>query len=375
MTRLILYIAESTLYLSAFYIFFILTMRKTTFFRFNRMAFISGTILCILLPLLNIQMPEWTYGETTMNMIRESINDSTLSAAGEPAEDMGVLSLIRSINIIFIAGALTSLALTLRSYWLMIKMIHSIPGTKISNTNVKVTEADIPSFSWLKNIVISRHDLEENPAILKHEKMHVRCRHSIDLMAFTVITTLHWFNPVIWIARKELKMLHEYEADGLTLEMDADPTQYQLLLVRKAVGEKHFQLANGFNHSRLKNRIGMLHRKRSNRFLKITYLLFIPVLSGMMWLCSSPDVKAKKIQKITVTIGSEGDKPEAVLKDFTLEQLDSAIDNSRVEPVWLTVQLALEEGYYEDLNTVKEHLRRREVLKMNHAKEKTDNNK
>ena len=136
MTRLILYIAESTLYLSAFYIFFILTMRKTTFFRFNRMAFISGTILCILLPLLNIQMPEWTYGETTMNMIRESINDSTLSAAGEPAEDMGVLSLIRTINIIFIAGALTSLALTLRSYWLMIKMIHSIPGTKISNNPI-----------------------------------------------------------------------------------------------------------------------------------------------------------------------------------------------------------------------------------------------
>ena len=245
-------------------------MRRTTFFRFNRIAFIAGTIICMVLPFIDISIPDNLEARMPMDVIESVLESSSpesvlLDGAVVTDESTGSGIGIFLIEIIFIAGAMVSFFTTVRSYWLMRRMILSVEDKVIDGIRVKVTEEDIPSFSWGRYIVISIRDLEENPAILKHEKMHVRCRHSIDLMAFTVITTLHWFNPVIWIARKELKMLHEYEADGLTLEMDADPTQYQLLLVRKAVGEKRFHLANGFNHSKLKNRISMMHRERSSR--------------------------------------------------------------------------------------------------------------
>ena len=233
-----------------------LVMRRTTFFRFNRIAFIAGTIICMVLPFMNIELPAGISVNAPIMAIEnaltsgETVLESAVVTAGEAPGRA-----LHAIDIIFIAGALISFTTTMVSYIRMRRLMKSAPGIMSEGMKIKVIDQAIPSFSWGRSIVISRKDLEENPAILTHETMHVRCSHSIDLMAFTAVTTLHWFNPIIWIARTELKMLHEYEADELTINKGIDATQYQLLLVKKAVGAKRFQLANGFNHSKLKNRI------------------------------------------------------------------------------------------------------------------------
>ena len=79
-------------------------------------------------------------------------------------------------------------------------MIRSAKPETIAQTQIRVIEEDIPSFSWGRHIMIGRKDLKENPAILTHERMHVRCGHSFDIMAYTVVTTLQWFNPLVWVA-------------------------------------------------------------------------------------------------------------------------------------------------------------------------------
>ena len=145
----------------------------------------------------------------------------------------------------------------------MRKMIKSAKNTDIDGMPVRVTEAEIPSFSWGRHIVINRKDLEENPSILTHERMHIRCMHSMDLMAYTIVTTLHWFNPLVWIARTELKMLHEYEADELTINQGIDAKSYQQLLVIKVVGNRLQPFTNNLNHGSLKKRITMMYKKKS----------------------------------------------------------------------------------------------------------------
>ena len=82
---------------------------------------------------------------------------------------------------------------------------------------------------------------------------------------------LQWFNPLVWILRTELKMLHEYEADEAVINQGIDAKQYQLLLVKKAVGAQRFQLANGFNHAKLKNRITMMQSTKTNKFRRLLY--------------------------------------------------------------------------------------------------------
>ena len=286
MNDLILYIIKSTLYTSVFLSFYLLVMRKTTFFRLNRVIFIAGTFLCILLPFVNIEMPADTMPVTPMEIIQAAI------VSDSPAETTATVKYEAQTNwtglvafCIFIAGAFISLGVTTISYIRMSGMIRSVNPVNIDGTDVRIVETEIPSFSWGRQIVISRKDLDENPSILTHEQMHVKCCHSFDLMAYAIVTTLQWFNPLVWISRSELKMLHEYEADELTIKKGIDATQYQLLLVKKAVGAKRFQLANGFNHSKLKNRITMMHKNKTNKWMRLAYLLCIPVLIGAMCCC------------------------------------------------------------------------------------------
>ena len=287
MNELILYIIKSTLYISVFYSFYLLVMRKTTFFRLNRIVFIAGTFLCLALPFVKIQMTVDSAVITPIGIIEEAISAEPLTLAAAVVGAEAPLNWTRLIICaIFLSGALASFIVTAVSYIRMCRMIRSVKPVTIDGVPVKIVEEEIPSFSWGRHIVIGRKDLEENPAILTHERMHVRCGHSLDLMAYTIVTTLQWFNPLAWIARTELKMLHEYEADELTINKGIDATQYQLLLVKKAVGVKRFQLANGFNHSKLKNRITMMHKNKTNKWMRLAYFLCIPVLIGAMCCCA-----------------------------------------------------------------------------------------
>ena len=287
MNELILYIIKTTLYISVFQSFYLLVMRKTTFFRLNRIVFLAGTFLCLALPFVKIHMPVESAVISPIALIEDAISAEPMSL---PAAVVGAEATVNwsrlMIISIFLSGALVSFIVTAVSYMRMCIMIRSAKPETIAQTQIRVIEEDIPSFSWGRHIVIGRKDLKENPAILTHERMHVRCGHSFDLMAYTIVTTLQWFNPIAWIARTELKMLHEYEADELTINKGIDATQYQLLLVKKAVGAKRFQLANGFNHSKLKNRITMMHKNKTNKWMRLAYFLCIPALIGAMCCCA-----------------------------------------------------------------------------------------
>lgn len=359
MTGFLLYMVRSTLYLSVFFAFFMLVMRKTTFIRLNRIAFLTGTFLCMALPFIKISIPENIAREMPMAIIENALAPAVITSSETEgtvisSTEQTAEKTLPVIEILLLTGMLASLTVTSRSYINMTRMLRSVPVTDIDGTPVRITDNEIQSFSWGRQIMISRKDIEENPAILTHEKMHVRCGHSIDLMAYSIVTVLHWFNPLVWIARTELKILHEYEADDMTINKGIDATQYQLLLVKKAVGARRFQLANGFNHSKLKNRITMMHKNKTNRWMRLAYILCVPVLIGTMCLCSSPEASSEKIKNITVTISTpQGQK---VLNDFTMNDLESALTNN-INPLETSVSIMPQEGYLEtDLEAVKSRL-------------------
>ena len=287
MTAFLIYMIKSTVYLSVFYALFILFMKKTTFFRFNRMVFLAASVLCFILPALEISPTIFAGIDMPMNAIEEALTptyvlglDGVTVTAGS-----GKIWLI-IISTVYFAGFIIVLGSNIASYMRLYALLHKSQAGDMDGIKVLTADMDIPSFSWGRYIVISHTDLESNPAIFTHEKMHIKCRHSIDLMLHSLISMIHWFNPLVWIARMELKMLHEYEADELTLKTGINPTQYQLLLVRKTVDAKQFQMANGFYHSKLKNRIIMINKKKTNRWMRLAYVICIPAIIGAMCCCS-----------------------------------------------------------------------------------------
>ena len=277
MTAFLLYIARAGLYLSLFYAFYLLVMRRTTFFKLNRAVLLAGSYLCLLLPLIRLRT-------VTVSVSAEPL---TMVAAGEEAGAVQAAFPWPAVLLaVYIAGMIATLVLYSITTWKMERKIRSGAATETDGCRLVLSEEQTPSFSWGRNIVMSRKDFEENPAIFTHEKMHVKCRHSLDMILFFPLQLLFWWNPLVWITREELRLLHEYEADEGVIQKGIDATQYQLLLVRKAVGENRFTLASGFQHAQLKNRIAMMLKSSSSRWLRWSYLALIPLLTVFMFACN-----------------------------------------------------------------------------------------
>lgn len=298
MTPFLLYVARAGLYLGLFYAFYLLVMRRTTFFSLNRLLLLAGSYLCLLLPIIRLRTVE----------AAGVAQELTLAGVGaEPAEPLpAAFPCTEVLLALFAAGAIGTLVLYLLSARKMNRIIRRGEVLDREGCRLVLVEEDIPSFSWGRKIVMSRKDLRENPAIFTHEWMHVHYRHTLDLLLFFPFQLLFWWNPLVWITREELRLLHEYQADEGVLQNGIDATQYQLLLVRKAVGEQRFTLASGFQHAKLKNRITMMLKPTTAGWMRWSYLALIPVLAAFMFACNP-----KKTAEVPLP-AEETEAPESV---------------------------------------------------------------
>lgn len=300
---MIAYLITSGLLLSVFYAFFMLLMRKTTFFTFNRFSLMAGSLLCLALPLVH-----WDFSGTAVSNVIPTLTlpQAVVSAEGGTlnAADKGI-SWLGVVSGIYFLGAFVVLIMNILSVIQTSRMIAS--GEHIQKEGFKVTIVDAPvaSFSFLGHIVISREDFTATPVILTHEMSHVRKHHSVDVLLFSVVTVLHWFNPLVWLARAELKMLHEYEADESVINQGVNAADYQLLLVRKAVGEHRFRLANGFNHTKLSNRITMMMSEKTNGWIRLSYVACVPLLACMLCFCTSNKQTSEMTERTVDALDAE----------------------------------------------------------------------
>jgi len=158
----------------------------------------------------------------------------------------------------------------------------------------------------MKYIVISRRDWEDSKdEILTHEMAHIRYRHSWDILLSGVCVVFHWFNPAAWLLKQELQNIHEYEADECVINQGIDAKRYQLLLIKKAVGTQRFtSMANSFNHSKLKKRITMMLKSKSNKWARLKYLYVLPLAAIAITAFARPEISLE-LEKISSTKISE----------------------------------------------------------------------
>lgn len=279
MTTILLYIARGGFYLGLFYAFFLLVMRRTKSFKLNRALLLAGSYLCFLLPAFRLRTVD----------AGSIVTDITMIAAG--ADHLGRAPQMaplwwKFMMGIYGVGVIVTLSFYLANAWKIVKLIRRGESIEQDGCQLILLEESLPSFSWGRKVVMCRKDYLENSAIYTHELVHVKCRHSRDLFLFIPIHCLSWWNPLTWITRKELHLLHEYEADEGVLELGIDATSYQLLLVQKAAGERCFSLANEFQHAELKNRIEMMLKSGTSRWVSWSYLTLIPLMAGAVFFCN-----------------------------------------------------------------------------------------
>ena len=273
MYDLMIYSLKVGVCLAVFYLFFKLLLSRETFHRFNRIVLLGAMVLSFVLPLCVITVCR------ELPVLPESPAEEAVTtvAAEPPAEPFPWEKLAGGA---FVAGAVVALLGTCCSLFGVVRLVRRGSCERLEDGSVLVrTDRAVTPFSWGRYIVMSGKDLAENgDAILLHERAHLRLRHSLDLIVTDIAGCLQWFNPAMWLLRRELRAIHEYEADEAVLDSGVDARDYQLLLIRKAAGGRWYSVANSFNHSKLKNRITMMLRKKSSRWAGARALLLLPLV-------------------------------------------------------------------------------------------------
>ena len=295
------YILKSSVCLAIFYLFYRLLLARETFHRFNRFSLLGILLLSCLLPLVEVSVKQETEVHQTMLtleqllMMADAVNATEAGASAETA----TVTWIQVALLVYLAGivffAFRNVCSLVRLLMLLKSGKKEDIGSYLPSRKERVTlivhNRDIAPFSWMGYIVISRKDLEENGReILIHELAHIHNRHSWDLLVADVCIFFQWFNPASWLLKQELQNIHEFEADETVIKEGVDAKQYQLLLIKKAVGTRLYSMANSFNHSKLKKRITMMLKEKSSPWARLKYLYVLPVAAIAVTAFARPEV-------------------------------------------------------------------------------------
>ena len=314
MGAFLFYLFKSTLCLAMLYLLFRLCFRGDTLFRTNRFLLLGGTAGCLLLPLVQVDVQQDSLWQRPVAAVEAVLTEPFVeetSASGPLSETETVLKVsdgiggeamtlrsetsfgwVHLLAALYAAGAVLTQVSFLLSYRRMRQLVRRCPVRACGGYRLVIGPRGQQSFSWGRTVVLSQEDYEQNrETVLLHERMHLHYCHTADLLWMELLIVIHWFNPAAWLLMRELREVHEFEADSGVLSHGIDATQYQLLLVKKSVGTRLYSMASGFGHSKLKQRINMMLKKRTNRLARLKLLLFVPVVSGTLYAFARPEVK------------------------------------------------------------------------------------
>lgn len=313
MFAFILYELKVAVILAAFYLCFKAFLSKEKLHRVNRIVLVSTSVLSFILPLCiitihkTIPMPELT--ENGMINVNEA---QYITAAVGTNGIVSWKSMVIAAYLLGVAFVLCGIAAGVSR---VMKTVRSGEKKQMDGCEVIVCEGDVPPFSWMRWIVMSRADFESgNKHILEHEKAHIRLGHSKDVLLMDVLSAFQWFNPAIWLLKSDLRAVHEYEADDAVLSKGANIREYQYSLIRKAVSASGYSITNSFNHSILKNRITMMSKS------KVSWMRGLRVLYILPLLCVALALNAKTVIDYEISDNQDNKQESTINVEVKLEK-------------------------------------------------------
>ena len=323
---LFIYQIKVGLCLIAFYLLWKLLLSRETFHRFNRVALLVVMVLALVLPWIRLSL------DATVQVAKPMVvlEDLLVTPGGAAAAQQTSLSwsVMDFATLTYFIGVAMALAWFLHSHWSLHRLLkqgrrESLPG----GITLHVVPGDQSPFSYFKHIVISEQDYRDNPhEILTHEQAHIGLRHSWDVLFMSVLALFQWWNPAAWLLGRELRLVHEYEADEAVLNQGINAKQYQLLLIRKSVGDKLFSMANNFNYQSLKKRIRMMSMNKSSRWNRLRALAVVPVIAlALLAFANNKSVAAAVTASVQQdrAVQSEMQSPEPVQVEATTQPVEA----------------------------------------------------
>lgn len=274
------YLLKASAVIALFYLCFFILLKKETFFQHNRWFLLIGLVIALLFPLIVIPV----YIPSELVIIQETAFIPSTPSNFVVTHPEAEFDWYQLIPIVYGIGLAVFLIQFIVQFSSLILLLGKNQKQKEQQYTYVIVDNKISPFSFFKWIVYNpeSYKAQDLQLILTHEKVHASQLHSIDILFTQMACIVFWFNPLIWLYRKEVRQNLEYIADSKTQVLTKTKKEYQHLLLKTGVANHSILLSNNFYNSSIKKRILMLNKSRSNKKNLWKYTLMLPILAGLL---------------------------------------------------------------------------------------------
>ncbi len=296
-----LYFIKANGLIILFYLMYVLFLRKETFFVSNRLYLILGLLISLSLPLITFTKTIWIEPTPVPEFYQETttVNSDYIEVPiQETPIDWSLI--LTTAYVVICVLILVKIGIEIASFYNRIRKHNQQKEADFTLIHSNTTENP---FSFFHYIVINPHLFSEAELqhILTHESIHVKQKHSIDVLLGKLFCAVFWVNPIIWLYRKAMLQNLEFIADSETFQQIENKYEYQITLLKVVTHQHDLSITNQFYQSLIKKRIVMLHTNQSHKRNAWKYATILPLLLGFMLLFQIETVAQVKESKIEET--------------------------------------------------------------------------
>ena len=313
MTPELAYFLKINVAIALFYAFYRLFFHKDTFFHWRRMALLCFFAISMLYPLLNIQ--GWIKAHEPMVAMADLyatiiLPEQVVTPLQEPVMNWQEF-IMQLAKVIYWSGMLLLATRFFVQLGSIIRLHFQCSKSKIQGVRVHLLKKKTGPFSFFHWIFIhpQSHTESEISEIITHEETHARQYHSVDVLFSEIMCIFCWFNPFIWLMKREVRGNLEYMADHRVLETGHDSKSYQYHLLGLAHHKAAANLSNSFNVLPLKNRIKMMNKRRTKEIGRTKYIMFLP-LAALLMIVSNIEVVARTTERFAKEVMEQVNTPQ-----------------------------------------------------------------
>ena len=291
-----------------------------TFFSWRRATLIGMYFVAMMLPVMDLSA--WLSNSEGMTSIANEYATVVLPTVSTSSKDGGVL--LWELVVLIVYGVVTCVLL-LRFLWQLFSIIllkNNSQTAYIHDTEVYVLTDDEGPFSFFNWIFINpeRHKSDEIEEIMMHELTHCQQLHSIDIIFAELFCVVFWFNPFVWLLKREVRLNLEYLADNSVLANGKDNKEYQYHLLGLTYRKNVATITNNFNVLPIQKRIKMMNKKETKGILKAKYVLYIPLVA-MLLAVSNIETIARNVVKVTSSVEIQQKPKKAPNQVYTVAEV------------------------------------------------------
>ena len=268
-----------------------LLFRNSNRLRFNRFFLLTSLLLALAMPLLGLlsglEMPQMaTLKQNLFSgfMLKEII----VTPDGQPVlpEVTVVTESSSRFNVWQVVGGVYLLGVGVMTLLFLIKLgrllalIIRSPKHRMDGCTAVFTGREQGSFSFFRYAIFPNENVE--PDIMRHELSHIEHHHSWDILFAELMMIVQWFNPFVYLYKKELQSLHEYQADRDVVATGVDKKNYMMLILQQCTAVDFSGMSNNFSLILTKKRIKMITRNEKAKGLWWRLLATLPVLAVLI---------------------------------------------------------------------------------------------